>query len=238
MNASRRRRTSQRPAPRFACAGSPRRRRRPPSRGRRSRPRDPGRGRQCARSHGRHGGDHRAVYPHMNHIGGDGFWLVRERNGRVRALMGAGRAGANATHGFLSRARLRRHPGARTARRPHGAGRGRGLDAGAGGRQGPGRAPAARHAARGRDPPCRATAMWSPEPGPADRPRSSPSSRTCRASPRRFSPTARRPRPARCAGKRARRHARTSRQGGPRRISIAAMSAARSPPISPGSAAR
>jgi gamma-glutamyltranspeptidase len=37
-----------------------------------------------------------AVYPHMNHIGGDGFWLVRERSGRVRALMGAGRAGANA----------------------------------------------------------------------------------------------------------------------------------------------
>src|SRR5262249_22775890 len=37
-----------------------------------------------------------AVYPHMNHIGGDGFWLVRERSGRVRALMGAGPAGANA----------------------------------------------------------------------------------------------------------------------------------------------
>jgi gamma-glutamyltranspeptidase/glutathione hydrolase len=38
-----------------------------------------------------------AVYPHMNHIGGDGFWLLRERSGRVRALMGAGPAGANAT---------------------------------------------------------------------------------------------------------------------------------------------
>src|ERR1700681_3205922 len=37
-----------------------------------------------------------AVYPHMNHIGGDGFWLVRERHGRVRALMGAGRAGTDA----------------------------------------------------------------------------------------------------------------------------------------------
>src|SRR5438552_6189686 len=36
-----------------------------------------------------------AVYPHMNHIGGDGFWLFRERSGRVRALMAAGRAGAN-----------------------------------------------------------------------------------------------------------------------------------------------
>jgi gamma-glutamyltranspeptidase/glutathione hydrolase len=38
-----------------------------------------------------------AVYPHMNHIGGDGFWLVREPNGRVRALMAAGAAGAKAT---------------------------------------------------------------------------------------------------------------------------------------------
>jgi gamma-glutamyltranspeptidase len=38
-----------------------------------------------------------AVYPHMNHIGGDGFWLIRESSGRVRALMGAGRAGAKAT---------------------------------------------------------------------------------------------------------------------------------------------
>src|SRR5437879_1443473 len=37
-----------------------------------------------------------AVYPHMNHIGGDGFWLVRQPNGRLHALMGAGRAGADA----------------------------------------------------------------------------------------------------------------------------------------------
>jgi oxamate amidohydrolase len=37
-----------------------------------------------------------AVYPHMNHIGGDGFWLIRERTGRIRALMAAGRAGTNA----------------------------------------------------------------------------------------------------------------------------------------------
>src|SRR6185503_7361424 len=41
-----------------------------------------------------------AVYPHMNHIGGDGFWLIREPNGRVRALMGAGRAGSKATIRF------------------------------------------------------------------------------------------------------------------------------------------
>jgi gamma-glutamyltranspeptidase/glutathione hydrolase len=37
-----------------------------------------------------------AVYPHMNHLGGDGFWLIREPNGRVRALMAAGRAAARA----------------------------------------------------------------------------------------------------------------------------------------------
>src|SRR5215475_14528727 len=37
------------------------------------------------------------IYPHMNHIGGDGFWLMREPSGRVRALMGAGPAGTNAT---------------------------------------------------------------------------------------------------------------------------------------------
>jgi gamma-glutamyltranspeptidase/glutathione hydrolase len=38
-----------------------------------------------------------AVYPHMNHVGGDGFWLIREPRGRVRALMGAGSAGTKAT---------------------------------------------------------------------------------------------------------------------------------------------
>ena len=37
-----------------------------------------------------------AVYPHMNHIGGDGYWLVRGPNGRVHAIMAAGRAGTNA----------------------------------------------------------------------------------------------------------------------------------------------
>src|SRR5688572_18258878 len=37
------------------------------------------------------------VYPHMNHIGGDGFWLVREPNKRVRAIMAGGPAGSLAT---------------------------------------------------------------------------------------------------------------------------------------------
>ena len=37
-----------------------------------------------------------AAYPHMNHIGGDGFWLIREPSGRVRAVMAAGPAGQQA----------------------------------------------------------------------------------------------------------------------------------------------
>src|SRR5437588_98584 len=35
-----------------------------------------------------------AVYPHMNHLGGDAFWLLREPRGRVRAIMAPGPAGA------------------------------------------------------------------------------------------------------------------------------------------------
>src|SRR5215831_7202097 len=37
------------------------------------------------------------VYPHMTQLGGDGFWLVREPSGRVRALMAGGPAGVNAS---------------------------------------------------------------------------------------------------------------------------------------------
>ena len=37
------------------------------------------------------------VYPHMNAIGGDGFWLVREPRGRVHALDASGPAGSPAT---------------------------------------------------------------------------------------------------------------------------------------------
>jgi gamma-glutamyltranspeptidase/glutathione hydrolase len=36
------------------------------------------------------------VYPHMNGIGGDGFWVVREPGGRVRAIEACGQAGAHA----------------------------------------------------------------------------------------------------------------------------------------------
>ena len=37
------------------------------------------------------------VYPHMNSIGGDAFWLVREPNGRVRYIEACGFAGRKAT---------------------------------------------------------------------------------------------------------------------------------------------
>jgi gamma-glutamyltranspeptidase len=37
------------------------------------------------------------VYPHMNGIGGDGFWLVREPGGRVHAIEACGPAGSLAT---------------------------------------------------------------------------------------------------------------------------------------------
>jgi gamma-glutamyltranspeptidase/glutathione hydrolase len=37
------------------------------------------------------------VYPHMNALGGDGFWLIRERGGRVRAIEACGYAGECAT---------------------------------------------------------------------------------------------------------------------------------------------
>src|SRR5246127_4990311 len=37
------------------------------------------------------------VYPHMNSIGGDGFWLIAENPRRVRAIEGCGFAGFGAT---------------------------------------------------------------------------------------------------------------------------------------------
>jgi len=37
------------------------------------------------------------VYPHMNSIGGDGFWLIREPRGKVRAIEACGFAGEGAT---------------------------------------------------------------------------------------------------------------------------------------------
>ena len=37
------------------------------------------------------------VYPHMNAIGGDGFWIIREPRGKTRAIEACGFAGENAT---------------------------------------------------------------------------------------------------------------------------------------------
>jgi gamma-glutamyltranspeptidase/glutathione hydrolase len=38
------------------------------------------------------------TYPHMSGLGGDGFFLVRERDGRVGVIEGCGRAGSGAGH--------------------------------------------------------------------------------------------------------------------------------------------
>ena len=114
---------------------SPRRRLRAASRGRRGRPRDAGRRRQRARGDGRDGGDDRgrlsAHEPHRRRRLLAGARAVRAACAR---MMAAGPAGAKATPRVLSRARLRRNPAARAARGAHRAGRGRRLDAGAGGR--------------------------------------------------------------------------------------------------------
>ena len=40
------------------------------------------------------------VYPHMNGIGGDGFWLIREPHGRVHYIEACGPAGALATREY------------------------------------------------------------------------------------------------------------------------------------------
>ena len=42
------------------------------------------------------------VYPHMNHIGGDGFWIVRESSGRIRYIEACGFAGAKATRALYA----------------------------------------------------------------------------------------------------------------------------------------
>ncbi|QCK85835.1 gamma-glutamyltransferase [Phreatobacter aquaticus] len=38
-----------------------------------------------------------AVYPHMTHVGGDGFWLIRQPNGKVHGIEACGFAGSQAT---------------------------------------------------------------------------------------------------------------------------------------------
>ena len=177
-----------------------------------------------------------AVYPHMNHLGGDGFWLIREPSGRVRAIMAAGPAGVEARPELYRE--LRDDPAARAARGAHRAGRGRRLDAGARSREG--------RTAAG----CRSTSCSPP-------PSATPATATrCRAarrgSPRSTSPSSRRAGFRRDVSDRrqgaGRRHDDDGRRRSPRRsrispmpvstISIAAMSGARSRPISSASAVR
>jgi gamma-glutamyltranspeptidase/glutathione hydrolase len=51
-----------------------------------------------------------AAYPHMNHLGGDGFWVVRERSGRVRYFEACGPAGERATRALYRERGLDRIP--------------------------------------------------------------------------------------------------------------------------------
>ncbi len=159
-----------------------------------------------------------AVYPHMNHVGGDGFFLVRERSGRVRALMAAGRAGAKARIELYRAEGYDDHSGPGPACRAHGAGRGRGLDARARRRQGAGRPDAARRAARTRHPPRPRRLCGHQEPGAADRReagRAQGRARLCGDLPDRRQAARGRSRvPAAGAG----RDARSSRQGRARRF--------------------
>jgi gamma-glutamyltranspeptidase/glutathione hydrolase len=50
------------------------------------------------------------AYPHMNHIGGDGFWLVREPSGKVRYIEACGYAGEKATRALYTQHGLDRIP--------------------------------------------------------------------------------------------------------------------------------
>ena len=216
---------------------SPRRRLRAARGGGRGRPRHPGRGRQRARSHGGDGGEHRrrlsAHEPHRRRR-----LLARPRAEQARPRDHGGGTGRLARHaGALPPARD--DPLARAARRADRAGRGRRLDAGdrggAGGRR---QGIAARRAAARGDRPGARRLCRRQEPGAAD------DGKACRVEGR---PGLRRDIPARrqAAGgrheaqaERARLHARSSGAQRASRISIAAMSAARSPPTWKRSAAR
>ena len=98
-----------------------------------------------------------AVYPHMNHIGGDGFWLIRLPSGRSPHDHGPGARRFAGPAGTVSRLRDNTDP--RTARRADGAGRDRWLDAGARSGEGGRRQVAARTAVWRRPLRTPATAM-------------------------------------------------------------------------------
>ncbi len=57
------------------------------------------------------------VYPHMNSLGGDGFWLLCDQSGKLTGLDGAGPAGQAYDRGFYARQGLSAIP----ARGPHAA---------------------------------------------------------------------------------------------------------------------
>ncbi len=177
-----------------------------------------------------------AVYPHMNHIGGDGFWLVREPNGRVRAIMAPGPAGSKATRELYRRSR--RDPAARAARGAHRAGRGRRLDAGARCRKGQWRQAAARRAAPCRDQSCPRRLCGDAQPGGAfqrEARRTEGRTGLCRALSFR---TASRPKRATGSSRARSRQRSINSQTPGSTISTAATSAARLPPIWSGSAVR
>jgi gamma-glutamyltranspeptidase len=50
------------------------------------------------------------AYPHMNNLGGDGFWLIRERTGRVRHVEACGPAATRATRDLYREQGLDRIP--------------------------------------------------------------------------------------------------------------------------------
>src|SRR3954464_10836788 len=116
-----------------------------------------------------------AVYPHMTQIGGDGFWLVHQPSGRVRALMAPGRAGANARRELYRehetippRGPLAALTGPRAIAgwpRPPGARGVGGVGGAAGGPRRPGRPPAAPRPARTCDPPRQGRLHRHPQPG-------------------------------------------------------------------------
>src|SRR3984957_4685118 len=50
------------------------------------------------------------VYPHMNAIGGDGFWLIREPGGKGRGIEACGFAGEKGARGGDAKAELEAIP--------------------------------------------------------------------------------------------------------------------------------
>ena len=177
-----------------------------------------------------------AVYPHMNHLGGDGFWLLREPSGRVRALLAAGRAGAGA------RRELYREYESIPPRGPLAAltvpGADRRLDARARGRAGARRAPAARRASGAGDPACGRGLRGYAQPGAAHGRKARRAARGAGVRRRPSSSRASRRKPASSSSSRRSPPPSTIWRMPGSTISIAAMSDARSRPISSASAAR